>query len=149
MPPGGRRQTRVAVANEPLTPEVCDRPVWRANLGRLAAHDLVFDLMVFPHQLSEAARLAGDFPAQTFVLNHCGSPIDRDPDGMLAWRDGLATLARHPNVRIKISDLVAYDPHWTLDSLAPVVLTCIDCFGPERGDVRERFSSRGSARELR
>ena len=63
--------------------------------------------MVFAHQLPEAARLAGNFPNQLFVLNHCGTPIDRDRDGMRRWGDGLATLAERPNVRIKISDLVA------------------------------------------
>jgi predicted TIM-barrel fold metal-dependent hydrolase len=35
-------------------------------------------------------------------------------------------------VSIKISDLVAYDRHWTLDSLRRVVLSCIDCFGTKR-----------------
>jgi predicted TIM-barrel fold metal-dependent hydrolase len=51
---------------------------------------------------------------------------------MEIWREGLRTLARRPNVMIKISDLVAYDPHWTLDSMRPVIGHCLDCFGPER-----------------
>lgn len=84
-------------------------PVWRGNLARLSGYGLAFDLMVFAHQLPEAARLLADFPGQVFVLNHCGSPVDRSTNGMRAWRDGLAMVAAHPNARIKISDLAAYD----------------------------------------
>ena len=51
---------------------------------------------------------------------------------MQVWRDGLRLLSRRENVAIKISDLVAYDHDWTLDSLRPVVLHCIDCFGAQR-----------------
>ncbi|MDQ0467824.1 amidohydrolase family protein [Labrys wisconsinensis] len=107
-------------------------PAWRAGLARLQRHGLVFDLMLFPPQLAEAARLVADHPDQLFVLEHGGSPIDRDPEGMAVWRRGLAELARRPNVVIKISDLVAYDPHWTLESMRPVIGHCLDGFGPER-----------------
>ena len=112
--------------------DLMDDPAWRAGLGRLRRHNLAFDLMVFPGQLGDAARLARAFPDQPFILNHCGSPIDRDDEGMRRWRDGLALVAQAPNVSIKISDLVAYDHDWTLDSLRQVVLTCIDCFGTKR-----------------
>ncbi len=123
--------------------DLMQNPTWRANLGRLGDAGLSFDLMVFAHQLPEAARLAADFPELIFVLNHCGSPIDRSPAGMTAWRGGLAALARNPNVRIKISDLVAYDHEWTLDSLAAVVRTCIDCFGPDRAIFASDFPVAG------
>lgn len=118
-------------------------PVWRANLARLAEAGLAFDLMVFAHQLPEAARLVADFPDQVFVLNHCGSPIDRTADGLRAWREGLAALAAHPNARIKVSDLVAYDHDWTLDSLAAVVRSCIDGFGPDRAMFASDFPVAG------
>ena len=120
-----------------------DDPQWRAGLARLRAYDLVFDLMVFPNQLAQAERLARDFPDQPFVLNHCGSPIDRDAEGIRRWRDGLALLGRAPNVSIKISDLVAYDHHWTLDSLADVVLHCLECFGTERAMFASDFPVAG------
>jgi len=111
---------------------IMDEPAWRVGLSLVESHGLVFDLMVFPRQLAGAARLASAFPNLRFVLNHCGSPIDRDAEGMRVWRDGLRQLARQDNVAIKISDLVAYDHDWTLDSLRPVVMHCIECFGPER-----------------
>ncbi len=112
-----------------------DEPGWRAGLALLERHGLVFDLMIFPRQHAAAARLADAFPNQIFALNHCGSPIDRDAEGMARWRDGLRDLARRPNVVIKISDLVAYDHDWTLDSLRPVIDHCLACFGPERAMI--------------
>ncbi|ANT52703.1 amidohydrolase family protein [Mesorhizobium amorphae] len=122
---------------------IMDDPAWRAGLALLGAHRLSFDLMVFPRQLSDAARLAAAFPDHQFVLNHCGSPIDRDAEGMRRWRDGLRLLAEHDNVAIKISDLVAYDHEWTLDSLRPVVLHCIDCFGTGRAMFGSDFPVAG------
>ena len=109
-----------------------DDPAWRAGLSGLAAHGLSFDLMLYPGQMGDALRLVHDFPDQLFILNHCGSPIDRDPEGMDTWRAGLRSLGAAPNVAIKISDLVAYDHDWTLESLRPVVLHCIECFGVAR-----------------
>ncbi|RVD68274.1 hydrolase, partial [Mesorhizobium sp. M4A.F.Ca.ET.029.04.2.1] len=122
---------------------IMDDPAWRSGLKLLARHGLSFDLMVFPRQLADAARLAAAFPDQQFVLNHCGSPIDRDVDGMRKWRDGLRLLAQHDNVAVKISDLVAYDHDWTLDSLRPVVLHCIDCFGTKRAMFGSDFPVAG------
>lgn len=122
---------------------IMDEPAWRAGLALLAQRDLAFDLMVFPRQLGDASRLAADFPDQLFVVNHCGSPIDRDEDGMRRWREGLELLSRRENVAIKISDLVAYDHDWTLDSLRAVVMHCIDCFGPERAMFASDFPVAG------
>ncbi len=112
--------------------EIMNVAAWRRGLALLPRYGLSFDLMITPWQAEDAARLAADFPDVAFVLNHCGSPIDRDADGMVRWRAGLARLAAEPNVAIKISDLVAYDPRATLESLRTVVLACIDAFGTER-----------------
>jgi predicted TIM-barrel fold metal-dependent hydrolase len=120
-----------------------DEPLWRAGLAALAEHNLVFDLMVFARQLMDAARLVSAFPNQQFVLNHCGSPVDRDLVGMHAWRNGLREISLRPNVFIKISDLVAYDHKWTIDSLRPVVMHCIDCFGPKRSMFASDFPVAG------
>ncbi len=123
--------------------DVMDDPTWRAGLKRLSAHGLAFDLMIFPNQLGDATRLAAAFPDQIFILNHCGSPIDRDAAGMAQWQKGLAELGRQLNVAIKISDLVAYDHDWTPDSLRSVVLHCIDCFGTRRAMFASDFPVAG------
>lgn len=119
--------------------DLMDDGAWRSGLRRLRHHSLSFDLMIFPNQHGDAARLAADFPDQQFILNHCGSPWDRSPEGMARWREGLRELSRRPNVAIKISDLVAYDNDWTLESLRAVTLHCIDCFGPGRSVLASDF----------
>lgn len=109
-----------------------DDPRWRANLGRFRSHNFSFDLLITPHQFEATRRLVESFPDIAFILNHCGSPIDRDAEGMRRWRDGLRLLAAAPNLAIKISDPVAYDPQWTRESLTEVIHACIDAFGPQR-----------------
>lgn len=123
--------------------DMMNRDFWRAGLAKATELGLVFDLMLFPWQMDEASRLAANFPDTQFVLNHCGSPVDRTPDGMETWRKGLKQLAAAPNVAIKISDPVAYDHHWTVDSLAAVIMPCIEFFGPERAMFASDFPVAG------
>ncbi len=124
-------------------PGLMSEPGWRAGLAGATCLGLHFDLMLYPPQMDEALRLVADFPDTLFVLNHCGSPADRSPDGMRLWEAGLKSLARAPNVRIKISDPVAYDPHWTPDSLARVIDACISAFGPARAMFASDFPVTG------
>ena len=91
-------------------PGIADEPDFRRGVALLAQHDQLLELMLYPYQAEEVSRLASDFPNQTFIVNHCGSPIDRDRDGMARWREGLKLLGSAPNVQIKISALTAYDP---------------------------------------
>ena len=112
--------------------ERMDDPDWRRGMEILATHDLSFDLLIMPWQFGAALRLAKDFPQTLFILNHCGAPIDRTQAGFDDWKNGLCSLANAPNIVLKVSDMVAYDQQWTLDSLAQVVLTCLDCFGADR-----------------
>ena len=119
--------------------DTMDDPAWRRGLAGLAEHDLVFDLMIFAGQLGDALRLAQAFPNQLFVVNHAGSPIDRDADSMAGWRAGIKRLASAENVAIKISGLTGYDPQWTLERLRPLILDCIESFGPERSMLASDF----------
>ncbi len=97
-------------------------PARRRGLAQTRRCDRVFDLMVFPGRPADAARLTHDNPDLASAREHAGSPTDRPAEGERRWRGGIAELARRPNVAIKISDLVAYDHDWTLDSLRAVAL---------------------------
>lgn len=105
---------------------------WRRDLALLPKHNLIFELMMYPYQAGMVADLARDFPGLQLIVNHCGSPIDRDEEGMRRWRDGLRLISQHQNVALKISNMAAYDKQWTQASLRDVALRCIDCFGPDR-----------------
>ena len=113
-------------------PGIADEADFRRGVALLARHEQLLELMLYPYQAEEVARLARDFPHQTIIVNHCGSPIDRDHDGMARWKEGLKRLGSAPNVLIKISALTAYDPSPTPESLREVVLHCIECFGVDR-----------------
>jgi predicted TIM-barrel fold metal-dependent hydrolase len=121
--PGKRFATR---------PDLAEDPAWRRDLALLPKYGLTFELMMYPYQAAMVSDLARSFPTLQFVVNHCGSPIDRDEEGMQRWRDGLRTVSQHDNVMLKISNMAAYDKDWTDDSLRAVALYCAECFGPAR-----------------
>ena len=107
-------------------------PAWRRGFKMLERLGLSFDMLISHWQANDALDLARAFPAVKIALNHCGTPFDRSREGMAQWSAGLRDLARAPNVVLKVSDLVAYDPDWTEASLREVLLTCLDAFGPDR-----------------
>ena len=107
-------------------------PAWRRGLKAMERLGLSFDMLISPWQVGDALDLLGAFPDMKFALNHCGSPFDRSAEGMAQWAAGLRALARAPNIMLKISDLVAYDPQWTEASLRAVLRACLDAFGPGR-----------------
>ena len=113
-------------------PGIADDPDWRDSVALLGRHGFLLELMLYPYQAEELARLADHFPDQRFVINHCGSPVDRDKEGLARWKQGMKLLGQAPNIYIKISALTAYDPHPTLESLRDVTRRCIDCFGANR-----------------
>jgi predicted TIM-barrel fold metal-dependent hydrolase len=140
----GVRQMLSWHPNEPAKcfaprPGIADEADFRRGVALLARHDQILELTLYPYQAEEVARLARDFPNQTFIVNHCGSPIDRDQEGMLRWRDGLKRLGSVPKVQIKISALTAYDPSPMPESLREVALNCIESFGVDRSTFGSDF----------
>jgi predicted TIM-barrel fold metal-dependent hydrolase len=111
---------------------IVDDPAWRRGLAHMRRHGFLLELLMNPYQAAEVARLAADFPQQIFVINHCGTPVDRDEAAMERWRDGLHAMAAQPNVAIKVSNYGNYAADHTLPSLRAAVMTCLDAFGTER-----------------
>ncbi len=105
---------------------------WRNGFALLSKFGFSFDLMLFPTQLPDALDLARAFPDTQIILNHTGSPVDRDEDGLARWRDGMKALSTTDNVAVKISDLCAYDHDWSVASFRPFVRDTIEWFGVER-----------------
>jgi predicted TIM-barrel fold metal-dependent hydrolase len=107
-------------------------PAWQEGYALLARHDLVFCLDVLPENLGKARALAEKVPDVTLCIDHAGFPRSRDDDYFQMWRRGMQEAAGAPNVVIKISGLGMCDNAWTVDSLRPWVLACIEAFGTER-----------------
>jgi predicted TIM-barrel fold metal-dependent hydrolase len=81
-------------------------------------------------RLDEAARLAGDFPDTTIVLNHAGLPSDPE---LPVWKNAMSRLAARPNVAVKISGL------GKVAATREVVLTAIELFGVQRAMFASNF----------
>ena len=114
-------------------------PVWESGLAKLARHGLSFDLQLYPVQMQAAAAIARRHPDVPLIINHGGLPTDRDEAGMTAWREGLHELARQPHVSIKISGLGITDRNWSVETVRPVILECIEAFGTERAMFASDF----------
>ena len=112
---------------------------WQRGLGLLSRLGLSFDLQLIPPQLPVVARILERHPDLAVALCHCGSPWDRSPEGLDAWRNGLRSLARLPNVHCKISGLGMFDHRWTTESIRPIVLDVLEIFGVERCMLGSNF----------
>jgi predicted TIM-barrel fold metal-dependent hydrolase len=66
------------------------------------------------------------------IIDHAGTPRQRDSEYLDHWRNGLKLLASLDNIVMKISGLGMFDQQWTTESIRPLVLDCIDIFGVDR-----------------
>ncbi len=112
--------------------ELSGGDLFAANLRRLPAHNLTFDLCLLARQLPLGRDLVAKCPDVQFVLDHCGVP-DIAGGASEPWREGIRRMAEMPNVTAKISGIAAYArPDWTIDDLRPYVEHIIECFGWDR-----------------
>ena len=109
-----------------------DDPAWLAGVGRLQAHGLVLELLVYPWQAQAVFDIAQSNPDLPIVVNHCSSPIDRDEAGIARWKNGLGTMARVPNVHLKLSNFAKYSAGGTIQGARDFIGPCILAFGASR-----------------
>ena len=107
-------------------------PDFRAGFALLEKYDLAASVAAEWQDMEKLASLARAFPNVPIVLNHAGLPSERTPDYFDRWRRGMRTAARAENVICKISGLGMGDNRWTVDSVRPYVLACIETFGVAR-----------------
>ncbi|MCY4653856.1 MAG: amidohydrolase family protein [Dehalococcoidia bacterium] len=82
--------------------------------------------------MEKLAALANKFPNTMIVIDHAGNPAERTPEYFELWKRGMETAATEENIICKISGLGMGDHNWTVDSIRPYVLGCIEAFGVER-----------------
>lgn len=105
---------------------------WRKGLQILRRYDLSFDLGINYNQLLEAAKAMATIPDTPVILNHVGFPILRSSEARTNWQQDLSIFSKVPNTYVKLSGFVMFDHHWTTESIRPIILHAIDCFGPSR-----------------
>ena len=98
----------------------------------LEKFNLVASLDVKWQDMWKERDLAHKFPNIKLVLDHAGFPTERTDEYFHNWRSGLRALSEAENVVCKISGLGMCDWNWTVDSIRPWVLECIETFGPGR-----------------
>jgi L-fuconolactonase len=103
------------------------------DIEELGLRGFTYDVLIYEHQLVEAAHFLDRHPNQRFVVDHAAKPRIAANE-LEPWKKNLLELARRPNVFCKISGLVteADWKSWTPELLAPYLDVCVEAFGPER-----------------
>ena len=131
---------------------------FREGFDCLRRMGLSFDALVYHTQLGELADLAAAFPDAIIILNHIGRPIGVGPyagrrDEVFAdWQKGIAAVAAHENVVVKLGGfgnlISGYDWHQraippasaeVAQTIEPWLTYCIEQFGPSRCMFESNF----------
>ncbi|WP_380054387.1 amidohydrolase family protein [Falsihalocynthiibacter sp. SS001] len=111
-----------------LRPEVIDVLRHAAEIG------LKFDALITPRHLDAIDQLAKVIPELPIVVDHAAKPvIGLDKPFQTEWAEGMARLAKHPQLHAKISGLATeFGTGWNAENLAPTVATLLENYGPSR-----------------
>ncbi len=131
---------------------------FQAGAALLGRRRLPLDVWAYHTQLAEVDALVRACPDTLIVLDHCGGPLGVGPyagqrDAVFAaWRDGMARLAPHPNLRVKLGGLAMRVGGFDFDAwpeapssaaLAeawrPTIETTIELFGATRCMFESNF----------
>lgn len=107
-------------------------PGWQRGYALLEQHGFICCLDSDPTCFAKARALAERYPGVTLCLDHCGIPAKRDDEYFDYWSRELRNLAAASNTIVKVSGLAMCDHDWTVASIRPWVLECIEAFGVER-----------------
>jgi len=105
---------------------------WRRGFAALEKHGLLCCIDPLVEVMGDATDLASKYPGIVLCIDHASFPRSRDKDYFEAWRSGMRSMAEPENTIVKISGLGMCDNRWTLDSLRPWVLECIELWSPGR-----------------
>ena len=125
---------------EPISPQRLDADAASAALDALAALGSTLEVRRHHEQFEAIDTIAARWPELTILLSHACLPLERTPDELAAWSHAMRSLAARPNVACKISTVVgASQPDWSVASVRPWVLGCVEAFGPDRCMVGSNF----------
>lgn len=109
------------------------RPNFLNGISKLESHNLVYDILIFPHQLGAAIEFVKKFPNQKFVIDHIAKPYIKDGfyDG---WAVLMKEIAKYENVFCKISGMTTEADYntWTPTQIHPYMDLVLNAFGSKR-----------------
>jgi L-fuconolactonase len=103
------------------------------GIAYLERYNLIYEILVFPHQLPASIEMVKQFPNQPFILDHIAKPYIRD--GRISpWDRDVRSLAAFANVSCKISGMVteAKWQDWKPRDFDPYLEVVLEAFGPDR-----------------
>lgn len=100
--------------------------------GAMVRHDLVFDALIRPAQITDLRERLGRHPTLRAVIDHAGKPNIAN-GSFNAWAKDLERLARETTAWCKLSGLLTEAGTRTSpEVLAPYVAHIFHCFGAQR-----------------
>ena len=102
-------------------------------LSDIAARGWSFEARRHHDDFAIFEEIAVRWPDLTLVMSQGCLPLERTDDERRAWTEAAKRLAPHPNIVCKISAVAgASDPNWTIESIRPWILGCVEVFGADR-----------------
>ncbi|QEH41125.1 amidohydrolase [Chitinophaga sp. XS-30] len=103
------------------------------GIKALAAYDLTYDILIFPHQLPAALAFVQKFPGQRFVIDHLAKPYIRKGE-VKGWEEDIRAMAQHDHVYCKLSGMVteADMQNWKQEDFSPYLDVALEAFGADR-----------------
>ena len=109
------------------------RTDFQRGVGKLAARNLVYDILIYPRQLDAAVSFVAALPDQPFVLDHIAKPdiANQRTDN---WLLGFEGLAQFEQVSCKVSGMVteAKWNAWQPDDFRAYMDEALEVFGIDR-----------------
>lgn len=103
------------------------------GIAKLEGRDLVYEILVFSHQLPVVLEFVKLFPKQRFLIDHIAKPYIKK--GYIdAWALLMKAIANYDNVSCKISGMIteADFKNWKTEELMPYMNVVLEAFGPKR-----------------
>ena len=107
-------------------------PDFHRGYALMEKYGLVASIAAQWQDMEKLRDLAAAFPNTVIVIDHAGGPMERTPEYFNHWKQGMRIAVEAENIICKISGLGMGDHNWTVDSIRPYVLHCIETFGVER-----------------
>ena len=138
------RGIRHILQDEPDVNAWLHNPKNSAGLRSVQRAGLVYEVLVFDHQMPNVTSFCAKHDDYWLVLDHLGKPSIRDwvanPEVSSRWLRSMRSLATLPHVVCKLSGFVT-ETNWKTDAVvsatdARIIWTCfdqvLDAFGPSR-----------------
>ena len=104
------------------------------GVSQLAAHNLVYDVLIFAKQLPASIEFVDQHPNLKMILDHIAKPTITEETFDNSWETNFRELAKRQNISCKFSGVVTEirGETWTVDQIQRYWDVALDAFTPDR-----------------